>query len=149
MCLSVLIQRPSALIEEGALPSGFEYAITHNTRGNRCGYLKLLPGHPWHGSGYSDLDDSIDIHGGLTFADPDVCCDKAGDDDGWWIGFDCAHMGDACDWDLASESYRRDFEAMPYAFSLFEQGVIRTTKYVRDQLEYLGLQASAAALVSR
>lgn len=150
MCLAVLIQRPSALLEEGTLSSEFEYAITHNTRGHRCGYLKLLPGHPWHGVGYSDLHDLIDVHGGLNFADPDVRCDKAGDDDGWWIGFDCAHFGDACDWDLALESHRQDFKSMPYAFSFFDQGVIRTTEYVRDQLEYLGKQAAEAiALVSR
>lgn len=148
MCLSVLIQRPLALIEEGTLSSEFEYAITHNMRGNRCGYLKLLPGHPWHGSSYSDLRGLIEVHGGLTFASPDVRCDKAGDDNGWWIGFDCAHMGDGCDWDLASESYRQDFKAMPYAFSSFNEGTIRTTEYVKDELENLGEQAAEAALVS-
>ena len=145
MSLSILVHDPSALIEEGALPSGFEYAITHNHAGIRCGYIKLLPGHPWHGASYLDLADSAKAHRGLTFSD----ADEAGGD-GWWIGFDCAHPGDAFGWALAVESQRQVFEAVPSSFNFDSKGIVRTTEYVKDELKKLGKQAAEAiALVSR
>lgn len=146
MCLSILIRNPKGLIEEGTLSSNFEYAITHNNSGHRCGYIKMLPGHPWHGADYdNDIGSSAMVHGGLTFSESDVPCDKAGADNGWWLGFDCAHGGDAFDWDLASKEHRQLTKFTILAGYTYNQGIVRTTEYVRDQLEYLGLQAAAAA----
>jgi hypothetical protein len=59
-----------------------------------CGYVGVSEEHPAYGRDYSDrLLYDIDVHGGLTFA---------GQGDGkhrpagyWWLGFDCAHFGDA------------------------------------------------------
>jgi len=35
----------------------------------------------------------VDVHGGITFAKIEPC--EHVDGIGWWIGFDCAHLGDA------------------------------------------------------
>lgn len=133
MCLSVLALDQILLLEEGQI-DGYEYAITHNPMGYRCGYLKVLPSHPWHGQHYMDLCD-ISVHWGLTFAAADEPCDKAGADDGWWLGFDCAHGGDAPDPALVTSDYR--------GWGC-HSGVVRSTEYVKTQLEGLAAQAAAA-----
>jgi len=58
---------------------------------NRCGYVRVPPGHPLHGKHYDAVD--VSVHGGLTFADVEPC--EHEDGAGWWFGFDCAHLGDA------------------------------------------------------
>jgi hypothetical protein len=80
--------------------------IVRNHSGALCGYVGLPPGHPLHGKDYDDAHDlaDIDVHGGLTFAD---ACKEGTDGRGichvpapgrpadvWWLGFDCAHLGD-------------------------------------------------------
>lgn len=52
--------------------------------GHLCGYIKLPEGHPYIGVKWSDVD--LEMHGGLTYS--------AQSEDGYWIGFDCAHSGD-------------------------------------------------------
>lgn len=131
MCLPVLVHRPDLKIEE-FVSNGFECAITRSDLAHRCGYLKLEPGHPWYGLGYDDFDPGV--HGGLTFAESDIPCDKGGADDGWWIGFDCAHAGDAPD---------RSLPGFDARFSNY--GEVRSTEYVREQLESLSLQALCAS----
>lgn len=58
--------------------------------GSLCGYVALPREHPYYGKGYEQIE--IDVHGGLTY-----CNERLGDLDAgnvWWIGFDCAHLGD-------------------------------------------------------
>ena len=56
--------------------------------GGWCGYVCVPRDHPLHGHGYSGLDEDINVHGGLTFADSWL---EEGD---WWFGFDCGHAFD-------------------------------------------------------
>lgn len=66
--------------------------------GHRCGYVRVPPTHPVHGKKYDAVD--VDVHGGLTFAEIEPCKEHE-DGQGWWLGFDCAHSGDAyCDPDV-------------------------------------------------
>lgn len=58
---------------------------------HRCGYVRLPPTHPMYEKHYDDIP--AEVHGGLTFCDIESCVEKDGK--GWWIGFDCAHSGDA------------------------------------------------------
>lgn len=134
MCLSVKIERPSAVLAEGE-HLGFEWAVVHNDMGHRCGYIKVPPGHPWYGKGYDEPE--VSVHGGLTFARSDVPCDKGGPDDGYWFGFDCAHCDDAPDPDLPRDSN------IPLHF-LSHGGVVRSQAYVESQCRHLCEQAAAA-----
>lgn len=61
----------------------------------RCGYVGVPTGHPAHGKGYDDLD--VDVHGGLTYS-AGVKNKYPFNEDLWWLGFDCAHLGDATGW---------------------------------------------------
>ena len=99
MCLPMKVMNPSCVLAEG-VHAGHEWTVVHNGMGYRCGYVKVDPGHPWHGKGWGDVD--VEVHGGVTFAEADMQCEKDGPDNGWWIGFDCAHSCDARDPELAA-----------------------------------------------
>ena len=70
---------------------GYEVrAISYGT--HPCCYVKLDNGHKYHGKDMFDVN--VDVHGGITFS-----YETSGDgrwSDGWWIGWDYAHLGDYC-----------------------------------------------------
>lgn len=118
MCLSVAVDRPQHVLGSG-IHEGFEWMVVQNGCGYRCGYVKVLPGHPWHGKGYDEIDPSC--HGGLTFAHADTECGKGGQDNGWWLGFDCAHSQDEPDPGLdGSVSCRVMYGDMDVAYDFVE-----------------------------
>ncbi len=135
MCLSIKVKSPDHVLAEGT-HAGHEWVVVHNGMGYRCGYVKVEPGHPWHGKDDSQLYDegkAPEVHGGITFAQADVPCDKGGPDNGWWLGFDCAHSMDAQDPSLPTEHYMRSCG-----------GMIRDQKYVEEQCRNLCVQAAEA-----
>jgi hypothetical protein len=62
--------------------------MRHGTLGHLNGYVAIPKGHLWHGQNYSNLNEGIDVHGGLTYSALDK---ETGE---WVVGFDCAHAGD-------------------------------------------------------
>jgi hypothetical protein len=148
MCLSIAIRRPDDVLAKGT-HAGFQWVVTHNGDGYRCGYVRVPVGHPWHGlQEYTALDD-VDVHGGVTFLEADVPCDAAGADDAWWVGFDCAHGGDAQDPDLPRTGNVLHDPVM-LALDLLIEGslpferVVRRQRYVEEQCMALCEQAQAA-----
>lgn len=72
--------------------------LNFTTTGWGNGYVIIPKGHPFHGKSYDDINLDIEVHGGLTFAEPAKeidweCIDKK-DKDGWVVGFDTAHYDD-------------------------------------------------------
>lgn len=129
MCLSVALHRPDDVLSKGE-HLGFQWMTVHNCMGYRCGYIRLPQGHPWHGM--DDCDVPADVHGGITFSEADEPCDAPGPDTDWWIGFDCAHAGDAPDPSLPGyRAFLRSF------------GTIRTQSYVEAECRRLCEQAAA------
>lgn len=64
---------------------GIDCKILRNPElGNFCGYCKIPEGHQDFGKDYDD--NPCDAYCGLTYSDQE--------EDGYWIGFDCAHAGD-------------------------------------------------------
>lgn len=137
MCNPITTEYPENLLEKG-VHEGFEWEVTANGSGYRCGYVRVPPGHPWHGKDYYDID--ADVHGGLTFAHPDADCGKGGEDSAWWVGFDCAHAFDAPDPDLPG--YDHDMSRL---LLQTEYGSIKTTAYVAAECRQLAEQAAAVA----
>lgn len=134
MCNPITTKFPDALLAKGE-ESGFEWEVTHNRGGYRCGYVRVPAGHPWHGRDYDGIGPYPDVHGGLTFAEADTDCGKGGEDNAWWLGFDCAHAGDAPDPGLPGY----------YAAMAERYGIVRTTEYVAEECRSLARQAAAAA----
>jgi len=138
MCNPVTTKHPEILLTKGEA-YGFQWEVTSNRIGYRCGYVRVPPGHPWHGKDYDSLEPHPEVHGGLTFAEADTDCGKGGDDNAWWVGFDCAHFGDAPDPDLpGSEAMLRHG---------LSHGTIKTTEYVSEECRNLARQAQDARFV--
>jgi hypothetical protein len=133
MCNPVTTLNPGLLLAKG-VHEGFEWEVTANRIGYRCGYVRVPAGHPWHGRDYDDI--GADVHGGLTFAQPDTDCGTGGEDNAWWVGFDCAHYMDAPDPALPGYDAR---------IAGILGGTIRTTSYVAAECRRLAGQAAAAA----
>ena len=129
MCLSIALARPDDILATSE-HQGFKWHVIHNGQGYRCGYVRIPAGHPWHGKHYDDI--AAEVHGGLTFADADVPCDAPGEDNDWWVGFDCAHAFDLPDPSLTT-----------YHPSLM--GEVRTQEYVEAECRSLCEQALQAA----
>jgi len=131
MCLPLKINRPHHVLSEGE-HVGFEWVTMHNGMGNRCGYVRVPKGHPWHGA---DYDLNADVHGGISYYDHDTPCDKPREDDAYWVGFDTAHYDDLPDPDLPG--YRDSGFRDPSAR-------IRTQTYVEGECKRLCEQAAKA-----
>jgi len=149
MCLSIKVNNPDCVLEDGEY-RGYEYIVVKTSMGHRCGYVKVTKGHPWHGKDWENVspingDEWLDVHGGLTFAEADVPCDAEGPDTGWWIGFDCAHSGDAKDESIMSDEYlkyHRDFnERHPDLSRITMHESVKTTPYVVNECKRLIDQA--------
>lgn len=95
MCHEIEVHFPDRVKARGE-HAGFEWLVVINPKkGFHCGYVRVLPGHPWHGQDESQIQ--TDVHGGLTFCAYDTPCSKSGADDGYWVGFDCGHSQDLAD----------------------------------------------------
>ena len=90
----------SICIEHGGVYKGYDYLITLNDIGIRCGYVAVKHDDP--AMNVKEGEHDFDVHGGITFFDKHgfvaklidhVCEDK-------WLGFDCGHYGDK--WDFAT-----------------------------------------------
>jgi len=136
MCNPITTLHPELLLDKG-VHLGFEWEVTANRIGYRCGYVRIPAGHPWHGKDYDYVDPYPEVHGGLTFAQPDTDCGKGGEDNAWWLGFDCAHAGDAPDPELPGYH--------PAMHSLLTHGSIKPTSYVAAECRSLAEQAAEAA----
>lgn len=149
MCLSVAVLHPELVLGEGT-HRGLEWNIVSGPLGYRCGYIRVPKGHPWHGKKYGEIDCSV--HGCLTFSDPDMPCHKGGLDDGYWVGFDCGHYGDAPDPELykildkdnpAKAESRTTWQKMMGKFP--DPGEIRSQEYVEAECRHLIDQALEVA----
>lgn len=136
---------------------GYSYLVLGLPQGYRCGYVKIPHGHVLYGLKYKaqlpitfskishkplgkrgiinyfliknlNLEDRIsmdllfDVHGGITFAG------KLINQKGWWIGFDCAHLGDAKDFNLMDEKMKQLWKD----FNISGE-IVRTTSYVEKE----------------
>lgn len=120
-----LLESP-VLLEKGE-HKGFIFCILHNDAGCRCGYILIKESHPWFNKKYSELD-FVEVHGGLTY--------EQLWEDGWWLGFDCAHL-----YDLPDHELPKSVDVTAY---LPKQGVVRTQKYVKQECINLCEQAFSA-----
>ncbi len=108
--------------------------IVRNSHGVLCGYVGVPKGHPWYEQDYMDI--GANVHGGLTYADHcdgERICHKVEpgeDDDVWWLGFDCNHLGDKC-------------PAQPIPGLMGERPIYRNIPYVREQCQQLAMEVKS------
>ena len=134
MCNPITTLNPDLLLDKGVY-EGYEWEVTANRMGYRCGYVRVPAGHPWHGLDYDAIEPYPEVHGGLTFSQADTDCGKGGEDNAWWLGFDCAHVGDAPDPELPGYRYRLPLDGE----------TVKPTGYVASECRKLAEQAAIAA----
>jgi hypothetical protein len=109
--------------------------VRHDRSGHWCGYVGVREGHPSFGKGYDDCD--YGAHGGLTYADHcdgKICHETEVEDRVWWLGFDCAHAGDA------SPRYHENLARMVLGDHPGFQDVYRDQAYVESECKSLAAQ---------
>jgi len=142
---------------------GYRYIVLALSGGYRCGYVQIPKGHFLYEKDYSEQlpirfkyikkekwgkrgmitmllganlrdEDNIfmymlfNVHGSITFSG------KLRGKRGYWIGFDCNHVGDAKDPSIMDEMHRKiEDRCGPLPI----EGVIRTTEYVEKECKSL------------
>lgn len=99
----------------------------HPRLGHLCGYVVIPKSHPWHGKDYDEIDDKVQVHGGITYGQFEK---DYGNE--YRIGFDCAHLGDLVPTDLLIASS-------------LARGEYRDIGYVTAECESLARQVLGAA----
>lgn len=94
--------------------------IRPESMGHLCGYVAVPAGHPIRGNWCDDFD----VHGGVTWSAPLEGSTK------WWVGFDCAHVGDFC------PAWADD----PHMQGLFKDSLYRDIEYVKAECTKLARQ---------
>ena len=146
MSLEMAVNDPDRVLSHGE-HEGYTWVVMHNNMGFRCGYVRLPLGHPWHGKLTTYLV-NVEVHGGITYAGPSdprpyavlshvVALYAVGDDDGWWIGFDCAHGWDAPDPALPG----RHHTCISHRY--FPPDGVRSQEYVEAECRSLCEEAAA------
>lgn len=79
-------------IESEFYAAGLHCVVIAQDMGFRCGYVAVPEGHPWYNLDCKYLED-VDVHGGVTYSGFGHPIDSGE----FFIGFDCAHSGDAND----------------------------------------------------
>ena len=114
--------------------TGLDCLIVRGPQGALCGYVGIPKNNKHFDKNYGGID--VDVHGGLTFSDKchetedettGVCHSKecSANDTVWWLGFDCAHLGDM------SPAYER-----PYDYG----STYRDFNYVKREVSHLANQ---------
>ena len=142
----------------------FEYFCLALPVGHRCGYVRIPEGNKFYGKKYTDkLDFNLDVlkgekigkrnvidvflsngkdvtmgllfnvHGGVTYSYAGLITDD-GELFGWFIGFDCAHLGDAKDFSIMDDEYKKIEEEHP---SFCPGDIIRSLDYVEQECKNL------------
>jgi len=120
--------------------------------GALCGYVGVPPSHPLYQKEYSDAENEVSVHGGLTFSgkcmedgdEESVICHKVedGEDDNvWWLGFDCAHAFDLAPRINMTRLQFAKTEEQKEALAKYTNGLhYRDIAYVKDQCADLAKQ---------
>lgn len=133
-----LMINESAMAEDGGIYKDYEYLITFNDMGFRCGYVAIKENHKlYNNDDYDSLD--LNVHGGITFFDKSdcildqdliktSCADK-------WIGFDAGHGYDGHDLELSKKYFNINNVPNTDGYRFWSNS-IRTLQQVRSK-EYI------------
>lgn len=104
---------------------------------HRCGYVGVGSDHPAFKADYNSyvLDD-VRVHGGLTYSDGHDAYPVETTTPTWWLGFDCAHLGDV------SYSGVPEIDDNPNYGCDGVPAVFRSLEYCVRECEYLARQLS-------
>lgn len=117
---------------------GFQCVVVVQELGHRCGYVGIPSSmnHPLFGVDADRLESSfglyIEVHGGLNYSNGEPDYPIPNDQNWWWFGFDCFHVGDAPDIDAIKDPRLKAMYA-DFKKPLESLGVVRTVDYCADE----------------
>ena len=91
------------ILEHVGTYEDYKFAVIFQPLGYRCGYVQVPHWHNFYEEDYDDIP--VRCHGGLTYSSHWFLDKKY---PGWWIGFDCAHAGDAVDKESLAKYYEQE-----------------------------------------
>lgn len=116
--------------------TGLDCLIVRGPTGALCGYVGVPECSPLYKKEYTQVDEIIDVHGGLTFSkacnpngneSTDIChTGDVANKTVWWFGFDCAHG--------------QDFTPAYSRHKIFSYEIYRNFSYVKNQVTKLAKQ---------
>jgi hypothetical protein len=119
---------------------GYKYVVRLQRMGHRCGYVQVPDDnlfdeidknyHNW------DFDGPyIECHGGLTYCYRDHEDYLEGDN---WIGFDCAHLGDAYDIEAMKDRFIIPEDYLEFKVKVNDpEGTPRSKEYVESHCKQI------------
>ena len=118
--------------------AGYAGLILRNQLGALCGYVGLPRANKFHGARMSDLEDKLDVHGGITWAASAEDNPILGSPELWWVGFDCCHYRDY----YPGEAFvRKTFPGVrAFQTHLHNHEGYKDLVYVRGEVESLARQ---------
>ena len=130
------------IIEESFTYKGYPCIVKFAPWGVRLGYVGIAKENILYDFNEDVFSMLISCHGGITYDKRSLL----GDDRKGirWIGFDCYHVGDAKDFQLAKERYGNDPEFAIYMHDIDilsknhpngEYGIVRSKDYVKTECE--------------
>ena len=96
------------IVEKDFEYKGLRCVVIFSMNGWRNGYVGVPKSNKYYGKDYCDVEQELnygDCHGGITYSSSEENSDYPVESDLWWFGFDCAHLGDGKDLDLAYEKF--------------------------------------------
>lgn len=152
-------------VEASGIYKGYQWMCITQPLGHRCGYVRIPTTHYLYRKNYHQklqkpswntikhnsvgkispisivlakkgrvtMDILFNVHGGITFSGSF----KRFDIDGWWIGFDCSHVGDKKDPSIMDPFYRERIKKHSILLEGFPGDVIRTKEYVEEECKSL------------
>lgn len=124
--------------------SGLKAFVMMHPMGHRCGYVNVPEEHPLYGCDYNDPHQDLngerpvevfEVYGGLTFSRSLV----RNAEEGWYFGFDCAHYGDAPDYEAYKKYMGEHFNQKTWD-DLYGDGAHRTLDFCIEECEKLAQQ---------
>lgn len=107
-----------AIVEKEFEYRGYPCKVKLMDLGHRCGYVGIAPGKQFYNIDYDDIP--VGCHGGLTYGSLE---DRLADHrTTFWIGFDCAHLGDGVDYDAVIHKFT-DPETIKFAIEAQRTGI--------------------------
>jgi hypothetical protein len=139
----VLIPTGSELaVEGGGEYKGYEFIVTFNRMGFRCGYVAIPAEHPLYDKDSDQMEEKVSCHGGVTFFGKNSivedilgnhhCEDK-------WLGFDAGHYYDLYDKEAAEKYFdlrdleRDHMDRMSNIYQGEELAAMRNLEYMENE----------------
>lgn len=140
------MEKKRFVVESDFIHEGLRCVVVFTCMGHRCGYIGVTKENLLYQKDYSDIDEDLEVHGGITYSGSDENYPVTTNDKLWWFGFDTAHYMDGKDIDLALKYEllnEKTYGILKESDKYFgNDGVARSLEYCIDECKSLAEQLS-------